>query len=89
MRVIKQAIKMAKEIGPRAPDADPPADIARPGWVTIEQCARLIGLNKFTLYHWRAEGRLNEATGLRRLGRRRYRVDWAVFRAAVDAGRLG
>lgn len=74
---------------PQPPTADPPADIARPGWVTIGQCAQLVGLNKFTLYHWVIEKRLNEDTGLRRLGRRRYRIDWAVFKAAVDAGRLG
>ena len=66
-----------------------PGNIARTEWLTIEQTAEVAGLSRFTLYHWIKSGRLNSDRGLRKLGRRRYRVDFAAFRAAVEAGELG
>jgi hypothetical protein len=83
---VKRLVRLVKK-AQRPPAAKP--DIVRPGWITFEQTADLIEISKFTLYRWKNLGLLNEENGLRRLGRRRYRIEWLVFKDAVSAGRLG
>lgn len=46
--------------------------------LTVKETAAKIGISTWTMYHWIESGKLDEARGLRRLGRRRL-IDWHVF----------
>lgn len=60
---------------------------AIPVFATIEQAARLCGFKAKTFYNWIAEEKLRAEHGLRRFGRE-YRIDWKMFKAAVDRGEV-
>jgi hypothetical protein len=55
--------------------------------LSVKQAAARIGLSPWTLYHWIENGKLDEARGLRRLGRRRL-IDWQVFQICLERGAL-
>lgn len=57
-------------------------------FVTAPQCAILLHISQWTIYHWISDGKLGPAQGLRRVGRRRL-IDWEVLKAAIERGELG
>jgi excisionase family DNA binding protein len=63
-------------------------DHEAPTFVTAPQCATLLHLSRWTIYHWISDGKLGVAQGLRRVGRRRL-IDWDVLKAAIERGELG
>jgi len=59
-----------------------------PNFVTAPQCATLLHMSRWTIYHWISDGKLGVAQGLRRVGRRRL-IDWNVLKAAIERSELG
>ena len=65
-----------------------PARPAEPWLVTLEEAARRVGLARKTLYEWKRTGKLRREHGLRMLGPRAPRLEWAVFKDCIDKGEL-
>jgi hypothetical protein len=55
--------------------------------VTFAETARLACLSPKTLYEWKRTGKLRREHGLRVVGRN-VRIEWSVFKAAIDGGEL-
>lgn len=62
-----------------------PGTVDVPLYVTLRYLSSLTGISVHTLRHWIQHGRLNQSRGLRAAGRR-WLVEWAVFKAALDSG---
>jgi excisionase family DNA binding protein len=58
-----------------------------PFYITVKQCAARVGLSYWTIYHWIADGKLTTERGLRHAGRS-VRIEWRVFKDALDHGEL-
>jgi excisionase family DNA binding protein len=56
-------------------------------FLTPAQCAAQLQLSRWTIYHWIGDRKLAESHGLRRIGRR-WLIDWALLKAAIDRGDL-
>jgi len=66
-------------------NADTPAEGSL--YLNLRQLAAKAGLSIHSLRHWIYDGRLTHEKGLR-LANGRWLVEWAVFKAAIDAGQF-
>jgi excisionase family DNA binding protein len=64
-----------------------PVERFEPVYITVKQCAARVGLSYWTIYHWIADGKLTNERGLRHAGRS-VRIEWRVFKDALDRGKL-
>ncbi len=57
--------------------------------ISVDEAARRIGCKRKTLYNWIESDppKLTEKQGLRPMGKR-WRIDWAIFRACFDRGEI-
>jgi hypothetical protein len=58
-----------------------------PLYLNLRQLAGKTGLSIHSLRHWIYDGRLTHDQGLR-VANGRWLVEWAVFKAALDAGQF-
>ena len=64
-----------------------PVKSFEPLYLTVKQCGARIGLSYWTIYHWIGDGKLTSERGLRHAGRS-VRIEWRVFKDALDRGEL-